>query len=110
MKLNEDILYIQMIELDVFHKFVVDNYSIWDHLEDQIVFLNYQISSSIVFWIFQLTSNINIVYTKVVAHNVIHKTVVDNIFIWDSLEAQILFQTSNVDTVRTKFVTWSINL
>lgn len=110
MKLNEDILYIQMIELDVFHKFVVDNYSIWDHLEDQIVFLYYQISSSIVFWIFQLTSNINIVYTKVVAYNVIHKIVVDNIFFWDSLEAQILFQTSNVDTVRTKFVTWSINL
>jgi hypothetical protein len=31
----------------------------------------------------------HIVYTKVVAHNVIHKFVVHNIIIWDSLEAQI---------------------
>lgn len=39
-----------------------------------------------------MTSDVNIVYTKAVAHNVIHKFVINNIFIWDSLEAQISFQ------------------
>lgn len=34
-----------------------------------------------------MTSDVYIVYTKTVVHNVIHKVVVVNIFIWGSLDA-----------------------
>ena len=96
MKSNEDRHYIKIRGLDTIYKFVVDNYFYLRSLEDQIFILIYQILSSN-FWIFRMTSDINIVYTKAVAHNVIHKYLVDNIFIWDSLEAPISFQVTGFE-------------
>lgn len=95
MTLDVHMVYIKVIALNAIYNFIVVTFYIRSFRG-----LNIHFNSShfkiYFFWIFQMTSGVNMVHDKGVGLNVISNFVVNNIFIWDHLEDLIFILSSMI--------------
>jgi hypothetical protein len=91
MNSDEDKLYIKIIALGEIYNFVVEKFSNWNCLGSQNIVVSAQILNFKILS-YQTTSDVDMVYTKVIVLNKIYNFVVEKFLIWRCLESQICVQ------------------